>query len=161
MTTQFSSAPDNDDAPVEPRSLRCLGIDLLRVGVFEDQVVAVVEWNEPTPLPFSPDSVLGIVSVEGRMFTVLDIAGLLGANGGAPRALILALRGEEQFALAVDVVETPIELDSTTVFAATETSAPRLIRDVVHHGEQQVQMLDVGELFAGVIQGRERRRRRF
>jgi len=118
----------------EVRQRRTLHIGSKRVGVFEDDVFTVAQWREPAPLPFAPDAVLGIVAIESRMFTVLDIATQLGAGPMAPRAQIVALRGREQLALAVDHSEL---------------------------AQGNVELLDVSTLFATVMKGQERRRRNF
>jgi chemotaxis signal transduction protein len=152
---------ENDQPVVPVNRLGLLRIDSLTLGVFEEQVMAVNEWSEPTPLPFSPDAVLGIVCVEGRMFTVLEISGLLGTAAiGTRRPFIVALRGEEQFALAVDSWETPPQVSSSDIENIEEFSS-RLICRVVKLGDQQIPLLETSELFSEVIQGRERRRRRF
>ena len=124
------------------------GLLLLRAGaraaaVYEDETDGVVAWREPVPLPHAPPAVLGVVSVRGRMRTVLDPAALLGGTraegetAAAPRLLVL-LRGDEQLALAADHAE-PV-------------SAPP-------EGET-VHLLDPAHLFAAATQGPERRRRR-
>ena len=151
---------ENDQPVVPGNNLGLLHIDSLTLGVFEEQVLAVNEWSEPTPLPFSSDAVLGIVCVEGRMFTVLDIGGLLGTAISARRPFIVALRGEEQFALAVDSWETPLKVSSSDTETIEESSS-RLICRIVKLGDQQIPLLETSELFSEVIQGRERRRRRF
>lgn len=118
----------------EARQLRALQIGSKRVGVFQDDVFTVTEWSEPTPLPFAPDSVLGIVAIESRMFTVLDLGNHLGSGPATQRTQIVALRGDEQLALAVDSFEI---------------------------AQDDIALLDLSTLFATVMKGQERRRRRF
>ena len=133
--------------------IRLLQADLTTFGVREEDVLDVVDWTEPTPLPFAPRSVLGIVSVQSRMFTVVDVAALVGATAmsGYPRSIV-ALRGDEQLAIAVtntlDVVE--VETDGTTAEATT------LFSRISANGKEAL-LLDTRMLFAGVIRGRERR----
>lgn len=118
----------------EVRKLRALQIGSKRVGVFEDDVFTVAEWSEPTPLPFAPEAVLGVVAIESRIFTVLDLGTHRGSGPPTQRKQIVALRGDEQLALAVDSVQ------------------------IAH---DDVQLLDLSTLFATVMKGQERRRRRF
>jgi chemotaxis signal transduction protein len=118
----------------EERQLRTLKIGSKRAGVFEDDVFTVSDWREPTPLPFAPDAVLGIVAIEGRMFTVLDIAKHLAAEPTGPPTQIVALRGPEQLALAVDDSEI---------------------------AQSEAELLDLRSLFSTVMKGQERRRRNF
>ena len=123
----------------------------------DQEVLTVVEWTEPTPLPFAPASVLGIVSVQGRMFTVLDL-GLLMDNEATEQEhrFIVALRGDEQLALAV--------ADSKTLETGTGESTPdsvsSLVRGKIQLGDHEVSLLNIDKLFTMAIRGRERRRRR-
>src|SRR5688572_6823851 len=113
-------------------------------GVDESKVATVADWRQPTPLPHAPPAVIGIVSLQGRMLTVLDLRKLIGAvsTDNTPPQLVIALRGDEQLALAVDTVEGRIESPGDT------NGSP-------------VEVLNVSELFPLAIQGRERRQRRF
>jgi chemotaxis signal transduction protein len=145
--------------------LKIFKVGSLSVGLFEDQITAIAEWNEPTPLPFAPASVLGVVCIQGRMFTALDLAQLVNpdeANVGTrndSRQLIVALRGDEQLALAVaGTSEETLEVIAADIKAPKEQTL-RLFLGTVEQPGEQVQVLDVKELFPAVIHGRERRRR--
>jgi chemotaxis signal transduction protein len=148
---------EHDSATNERGKLRLLQVDKLTLALRDEEVLTVVEWTEPTPLPFAPASVLGVVSVQGRMFTVLDL-GLLLDNEATEQEhrFIAALRGDEQLALAV--------ADSKSVGIRTEKITPdtvsSLIRGKIQLDNQEVSLLNVDMLFAVAIRGRERRRRR-
>jgi purine-binding chemotaxis protein CheW len=154
-----------DGANAEPvvRTLQLLQTGSSQFGIFADEIAAIVAWREPTPLPHAPKAVLGVVSIQGRMLTVLDLAMLQGgeaalsdAAGDIPRHLI-ALRGDEQLALAVNAVGETIELPAVDV----EATAGTLLLGVLHHEGAEINILNLKELFPTAIQGRERRRRRF
>lgn len=125
----------------------------------EEELLTVVDWTEPTPLPFAPSSVMGIVSIHGRMFTVVDIAVLL-ETSSAPqsRRLILALRGDEQLAIAVEKADQILELEIEK--STSETNSSLILGTFISNGRTG-SVLEVDNLFAGVIRGRERRQRRF
>ena len=113
-------------------------------AVDESKVATVAKWREPTPLPHAPPAVMGVVSLQGRMLTVLDLRKLRDtqtAGNGTPEHLI-ALRGDEQLALAVDAIQGSIESSDD--------------RD-----SSQIEVLNVSALFSSAIQGRERRKRQF
>ncbi len=113
-------------------------------GIDEGKVATVANWRQPTPLPHAPPAVLGIVSLQGRMLTVLDLRKLTGAeytDNSTPQHVI-ALRGDEQLALAVDTIEGSLE-------------------SPIDSNGSQVEVINVSELFPLAIQGRERRQRRF
>lgn len=126
--------------------------------MFEDEVLTITEFSAPAPLPFSPDSVLGIVSIEGRMFTVLDAAATLGSDTNSNRKLIVSFRGDEQLALVADEIESPVDVRLDHIVENGAES--KLVKGTIQHGERDVQLLDVSKLFSGIVQGRERRRRR-
>jgi chemotaxis signal transduction protein len=129
-----------------------IGASLLAVD--DAQVLAIVEYVEPTPLPFAPPSVLGIVSLEGKMFTVLETTGV-----AQTRKYLLALRGDEQLAIAIDECERPAEIERELV-NRPETATAIYSHATVSDGQRDIPLLDVDKLFSGILQGRERRRRR-
>ena len=125
-------------------------------AVLTDEVMTIADWREPAVLPHAPAAVLGVVSIQGRTLTVLDLSQLL----EQPRlsqgpSHILALRGDEQLALAIN------EPGETIAFAAAPEANGKPISGVINYDGDEISVLNVRELFATAIQGRERRRRRF
>jgi len=120
-------------------------------------ILEISDWTEPAPLPFAPPSVLGIVSLQGRMFTVVDAAVLLARKAATQNRSIVALRGDEQLALAVDESLEVISINPDDVVNETDRE---LIQGTLRLNGKQVLLLDIDSLFAGIIRGRERRRRR-
>ena len=154
-----------DGGNVEPvvRTLQLLRAGQLQFGIFADDIATIEAWREPTPLPQAPKSVLGVVSIQGRMLTVLDLARLpLGEapSSDAPAQHLIALRGDEQLALAVDALGETIQLADAELEAIGE-SAGTLVLGVLHREGAEINILNLKELFPTAIQGRERRRRRF
>lgn len=151
-----------------PRKLQLLQTGASQFGIFTDEIAAIVAWREPTPLPRAPTSVLGVVSIQGRMLTVLDLAMLAAGEAVSSNAApnipghLIALRGDEQLALAVDSVGETIQPAAADVadVPAKET-AGALVLTVLQHEGVDVNILNLKELFPAAIQGRERRRRRF
>jgi len=142
--------------------MQLVRVGSLELGLFEDEIAIIAEWRKPVPLPRAPKPVLGVVSIQGRMLTVLNPLGLLGETApddGFSPASIIALRGAEQLALAVESVEQAIEVARAEI-ESPETSAGPLL-GILNHGELSIRVLDVKKLFPAAIQGRERRRRRF
>jgi chemotaxis signal transduction protein len=131
-------------------------------GIPTENISTIVGWHEPTPLPDAPQSVLGVVSIEGRMLTVLDLArltaGKADGNDAAREEHIVALRGDEQLALAVNEVNEVIE--SGLAESNMQRQMP-LVSKAFHHKNREIEILSLKELFPTAIQGRERRRRRF
>jgi chemotaxis signal transduction protein len=129
------------------------------LAVREEEVLTVADWTEPTPLPFAPSSVLGIASIHGRMFTVVDMDVLLETESTIEKpGFILALRGDEQLAIAAKNADQIVESD---VEVETQESTSNLVRGTFSVNGRTASLLEVENLFAGVIRGRERRQRRF
>jgi chemotaxis signal transduction protein len=145
----------------QPRALQVFSSGSAQFAVYADEVMTIAEWREPSPLPHAPAAVLGVVSIHGRMLTVLDLSQLLEQvqRSKAP-SHILALRGDEQLALAINRPGETIDDASGGFEAATEVEG-KLISRVIKHNGKEIKILDVKELFPTAIQGRERRRRRF
>jgi purine-binding chemotaxis protein CheW len=144
-----------DVASKDAVQVRLLRVGAQIFGVREDAVLKVIDWKMPTPLPFSPNTVSGIVSVQGRMFTVVDLRVLLAVPPQDGKQII-ALRGDEQLAIAVDESERIVEVDHVV----SEQSVSDLFEGKVLIGKDEVSLLNPDTLFAGVIRGKERRRRR-
>jgi len=139
--------------------LRPIQVGSMQLGVFENELLSIVEWRTPTPLPFAPETVLGVVCIEGRMMTVLDTAKLLNIDSLSPKS-IAALRGREQLALTIDAAEEVINVSAKDIHAPLESS-PALIKGIMTRGQERLHLLALNELFATATRGHERRRRRF
>lgn len=162
--------PDNNcdsmDGQTAMRKLRLFSAGSRQFAVFEDEIATVADWREPAPLPQAPKSVLGIVSVQGRMLTVLDLAKFVNwevdrnvSQGVHHGRQILALRGDEQIALAIDMLGVTVEIAEQSLQIELEEGA--LVHAVLKQDAQDIHILRVAQLFPSAIQGRERRRRRF
>ena len=132
---------------------RVANVDL---AVRDDDVFGVIEWREPSRLPFAPQTVLGVVAIQGRMLTVLDTAKLLDLDG-SERGSILALRGREQLALAADTQDTiqinPTDIQPATAFGSLSTGSVQKEGRTIH-------LLATDQLFGSALRGHERRRKR-
>ena len=162
-TRKYSQFIEGANSAPRPRVLQLLQAGSFRFGIFADEIAAIAEWREPTPLPHAPKSVLGVVSIQGRMLTVLDLARLPGCEAASTESAaqhLVALRGDEQLALVADVVGETIELANDDFVTRLENKET-LIFGVLDREDTAVYILNPKELFPAAIQGRERRRRRF
>ena len=152
------------------RKLQLLYAGSSHFGIFAEQIAAIVEWQEPAPLPQAPSSVLGVVSIQGRMLTVLDLAKLGSGEAGlddTPRKFLkylIALRGDEQLALAIEALGevvklTPNELITDSITKEETVTTPVL--GVLQREGAEIRILNLNGLFPSAIQGRQRRQRRF
>jgi chemotaxis signal transduction protein len=95
----------------------------LVLGIFEDEIATIAEWRRPTPLPHSPPAVLGVVSIQGRMLTALDPLNLFGQTTIRllfPPGLLVALRGDEQIAMAIEDKGAIIDLVTSDIEPSSE-----------------------------------------
>jgi len=131
-------------------------VGTIDIAINENEVFAVSDWREPARLPFAPQTVLGVVSVQGRMLTVLDTGKLLDVEAPTHESII-ALRGREQLALAGNA-QGSIDIDPDDVQPATNF-AP-LSSGTINKDGRTIHLLATDQLFSSALHGHERRRKR-
>jgi chemotaxis signal transduction protein len=155
----------NSNARTTSRKLRLFTTGSRHFAIFEDQIATIAQWREPAQLPHAPESVMGVLGIQGRMLTVLDLALMAAHELGAEspqdtqHRQVLALRGDEQLALAIDELGETIEIPDHILDIKSHRDG--LVLAVFKRGETEISIIDVKQLFRTAIQGRERRRRRF
>lgn len=166
ITSEAGSFRDDalrEGNPQNTRKLQLLSVGLLVLGIFEDEIATIAEWRQPTPLPQAPPAVLGVVSIQGRMLTVLDPLSLFGemtTRLGFPPGLLAALRGDEQIALAIETTGATLDLAMADIQPPSDPVNSAL-GGIIQHGDQLVNVIQITGLFPAALRGRERRRRRF
>jgi chemotaxis signal transduction protein len=133
------------------------------LGVFSEEVAGVESGKAPTPLPHAPEAVMGIVSVRGRILTLLDPLPLLGesragVSGSVQPNFILALRGDEQLALAVDSAGQLREILMAEIEPPVGAAAA-VARGTFQDEKAQVVVLDIARLFDAAVERMTERRR--
>ena len=152
------------DTPPARRALIVARAGRHRLGVFADESEGASKFAPPAPLPFAPPAVLGVVAVRGRMRTLIDPLALLqppdahAPPDDAPPALALLLKGDEQLALAVAVVERAVEIPADSILRPEP--AHDFARGTVTLDGAPVLVLDPARLFEAAMRGHERRRGR-
>lgn len=191
---------DTNDARGE-REMIVLRAGRRLFAVHAEEVEATAEGLVPAPLPFAPPTVLGVVSVRGRVRTALDPLRLAHADepgdaahsdshdatpsidastndtndtnnvndtndandahartvSARPRFFV-ALRGDEQLALACDAAEETIRVSPARITPRTDARSPAL--GTFEHAGSRVTLLDTSRLFEAAMQGTDRRRKR-
>src|SRR5256885_6603401 len=157
-------APPSADEP-QLRDLFSFSAGDATFAVFAEEVEATAERSRPAKLPNAPPAVLGIVSVRGRMVTTLDPLALTNAAGAewpAELPWVVALRGDEQLALAADLLGETITIASADIEPNVEAGdSNQAILGIARHGGQEIRVLNTANLFSAAVRRRERRRRRF
>ena len=148
----------------QSRKLQVVRAGSTDFAISADEIAAITDWQTPTPLPHAPESILGVVSIHGRILTVINPRKLAGLQGNSNEGLnpqhVVALKGDEQLALAVDAIGETFEL-AQSEFEALGKEETGLMLGRLHRGGTETGVINVKQLFAHAIQGRERRRRRF
>src|SRR5712691_12162245 len=117
------------DARQNPRDPELRDLFVFEAGartfaVPADQVDGTTEARVPAVLPHTPQAILGVVCVRGRMLTVVDPTVLLtGQSLRWPRALpfVIALRGDEQLALVAQTCRDKITVEDADIIRPDET----------------------------------------
>jgi chemotaxis signal transduction protein len=169
MSTPKPEIPAAQQSEAEPllRDLFSFSAGNRTFAVFEEDVEGTAESKRPARLPHAPPAVLGVVCVRGRMLTTLDPFALVEAEPASwPQELplVIALRGDEQLALAADSLRETITIASTDIEQFEGDQSDRLqtiIAGVARHGGEELTILNASGLFAAAFQRTERRRRRF
>ncbi|MDQ1728020.1 MAG: purine-binding chemotaxis protein CheW [Pyrinomonadaceae bacterium] len=164
MNNSNSSEQLTDEPGPEPvfRTLQLLQAGSQQFAIFNDEIAAIVDWREPTPLPHAPLAVLGVVTIQGRMLTVLDLARLAQTQIAlaTPQQHLVALRGDEQLALAVTAVGKTIAVSLGEIIRQSAADSGFTLGVLEREGVR-ISVVNSAELFSTALQGRERRQRSF
>jgi chemotaxis signal transduction protein len=160
--TADANKSSNDEAP-KRREVLVLHVGRRLLGIFTENVAGVAAGKSPVPLPRAPMSVLGVIAFRGRMLTVIDLLPLLGEPATTVEpAIIVALSGEEQLAIAADSSRGAIQVVSRDLDVSAPASGSGILSGTLSRNGDQIDLIDVSSLFGVVIKGQpERRRRRF
>src|SRR5256885_16211898 len=153
-------APPSADEP-QLRDLFSFSAGDATFAVFAEDVEATAERSRPAKLPNAPPAVLGIVSVRGRMVTTLDPLALTnGAGGEWPAELpcVVALRVDEQLALAADLLGETITIASADIEPNVAAGGSnQAVLGIARHGGQARTVLQASNLFSAAVSIPERR----
>ena len=154
-------AQDSLTGKVPPRRVQIFRAGSFQFGVFEDEIATIADWREPTPLPHAPASVIGVVGIQGRMLTVMNLNRLTGGvSADDSYRYIIALRGDEQLALPASAIGEIVDYSHPDSENAKTGNESFVLGSFTQAGEE-TRILNVRQLFPAALQGRERRRRRF
>jgi chemotaxis signal transduction protein len=162
-----------EDTGAEPRAARGETRELfvLTAGgqlfaVNAEEADGVAEGLSPAPLPHAPAAVLGVVSLRGRMRTLLYPPALVAdtqtharedSTADTPR-FVVALRGDEQLALAADSVEGVVTVSADSLSTSDDDDSP--LAATLERADGRVRLLDASRIFDAAMRGTERRRPR-
>jgi purine-binding chemotaxis protein CheW len=108
-----------------------------RYGLPLGEVAQVIPARTCTPVPGTPEAVLGLVALSGRVVSVIGLAAAMGRSdpGGEPPGHFVVLRGGAPVALAVGRVEGIVPVP---VAAPADPGSSRDPRDQPRLGSEAV-----------------------
>lgn len=169
MSIPRIETPTDRTAETEPqlRDLFAFSAGNRTFAVFEEEVEGTAETKRPARLPHAPPAVLGLICFRGRMLTTLDPLALVGGEPATwPNDLpvVIALRGDEQLALAADSLRETVTIADADIEPAEGEQPDRvqaIIVGIARYGGEELTILKTSGLFSAAFERPERRRRRF
>jgi chemotaxis signal transduction protein len=169
MTTTEDNIRSKSTAEEEPqlRDLFLFTAGNHTFGVPAEEVEGTAEAKRATPLPHAPAPIIGVVYARGRMLTLIDpriLAGDEASPRPQPFPAIIALRGDEQLALAAESISETITTSYSDIEPpsdSADTEPISAIAGILRHGGKKISILDPTRLFDAAVQRKDRRRRRF
>ncbi len=129
----------------------CLSLGDERYGVETRHVREVVRAGDLTPVPFTPDFLLGVTNLRGELLAVVDLGSLFGlpprAVTASSRVVVLGAERAEIGALA-DVLDDVTSIETAELLDAPslrDGMAARFVRGVTAEG---VVLIDAAGLLA-------------
>lgn len=144
----------NLDLAPAPVKERCLLFDVCsqKLAVSIKTLQDVLTIGSITPLPSTPDWVLGLTNVRGTVVGVIDLARFLGLGMADHRTgrLLVCRSGPRTVALAVDGAQRIIDHTPTDVTPMEGLSGRmgRYVRGVVSVDGESIPLLDLGHMLA-------------
>lgn len=114
------------------------------------QVKEIINYMGATKLPNTPGYMEGIISLRGKVISIIDLAGkfaLLTEKGAAKQALIVETAGQD-IGLVVDAVTEVIRLEETVIEEANGIAqANEFIKSIGKVDTRLLLILDLRKLF--------------
>ncbi|MBT4501318.1 MAG: purine-binding chemotaxis protein CheW [Gemmatimonadetes bacterium] len=125
-------------------------------------VTSIATVETITPIPGTPDYLLGVMYYQGRVESVLDIKSILGIRDSAitgKSRVAITLSGEVQSGILVDTVEDVVDLPERKIFAPLHTmeqAKKEFVTGEIEYRERNVVILDLAKIFERVLKQEDR-----
>jgi len=133
-----------------PRHYVVFRIDQQRYALPLDHVIRAVRMVAVTPVPDTPNSMLGIIAMAGQMLPVIDLRQLFGQAGNKPElqdVLLIIQIQDQTVATIVDEVLNILELSSEQIQSPpAAVSQSRFFSAAVQQGDTLILVLDASRL---------------
>lgn len=152
LSGQPASVPGDEAGPVPVQEIELLAFRLgsEEYALLVEQVREVIKLWEITAVPNTPDYVLGVISLRGRVLPVVDLCTRLGlppgVRDGRTRIIIVSI-DEEETGLIVDRVTGVIKLPQEDVRPAPDTisqgAGAEFLRGIARKNDKLYILLDI------------------
>lgn len=108
-------------------------------GLAIDRVQSIIRFEQPTPVPRAPESVLGVINLRGKVIPVVDLRKRLGRDPLVPSgtARIVVVEGQGgMLGLAVDEANEVVGIQESAIMQTPDT----------------ILTAESAEMFAGVVE---------
>lgn len=112
-------------------------------------IAQIIETPPTTPIPNSPDFLYGILSLRGKIVSIIDVSARLGLKRAAGTRLgkiVVLDLGADQFGLLVDDIDQVVEVDLSALEPPPEGFRPMaqdFVEGVFHHRQKAVAFLNL------------------
>mgnify|MGYP003133430069 CR=1 FL=1 len=109
-------------------------------------------WTPATPLPQSPDYVVGIINLRGAVLPVIDLASRLGLGRTEPsdrHVIVVARIGEQWVGLLVDAVSDILATSDAAIQPAPDVSCEsvkRFVKGVLAIEGRMISLIELDHL---------------
>ena len=154
MTDLAALSPQKMIQPLQPEDKSCryvvFRIDRQRYALPLDHVIRAVRMVAVTPVPDTPDSMLGIIAMAGQTLPVIDLRRLFGQPGNHPELqdilLIVQVQGQTVAAVVdevLNILEPSSELMQSPPAAVSQS---RFLSAAIQQEDSLILVLDASRL---------------
>ena len=127
-------------------------------GFFGHSITSIAMVRDITPIPGTPDYVLGVMYHQGRVESIIDLKKILGLADTAltrKSRVALAVTDEAQTGILVDAVEDVVDLPARGIFAplhTMEAARKEYVAGETEYRGRNVVILDLARIFGRVLE---------
>jgi len=129
-----------------------VGIGQETIGIPLEQIQEFINISDPVPIPFSPEFVIGNISLRGEILTLIDIAPLLGLSSqhsDEKHALVFQWE-QNKFGISISQVLDMVDVDKLNLSANNYQNKSGIIGTAVV-GEKPTTLLDLKEIICNAV----------
>lgn len=142
---------DRQERESEPISFALVEAVGETIGIPLDQIREFIDITHPTAIPFSPEFVVGHISLRGDILTLVDLSfvlGLTSSNRATNKAVVAGIN-QKTIGFAIDNVQNIIDISMSKLSSSTGRK-PGIIGNILVDGKA-VNMVDLSEILSHLL----------